>query len=119
MKQFLDTNIILYLLGGRLASPLPKGRCFVSVITEIELLSYHSLDTRSEMEVRRFLSNIHIVLLTPTVKETAIRLRRQYSIKVPDAIISASALIVEAELLTNDMKLVNIPELRCKRIPLK
>ncbi len=34
----LDTNVVLYLLGGRLAKPLPSGQYVVSVITEIELL---------------------------------------------------------------------------------
>jgi len=29
----LDTNVALYLLGGRLASPLPPGEYGVSVIT--------------------------------------------------------------------------------------
>ncbi len=37
VSQFLlDTNIILYLLGGRLAEPLPEGNYYVSVMTEIE-----------------------------------------------------------------------------------
>ena len=32
VNQFLlDTNIILYLLGGRLAKPLPEGNYYVSV----------------------------------------------------------------------------------------
>lgn len=39
----LDTNIVLYLLGGRLANPLPKAQYFISVITEMELLSYPNL----------------------------------------------------------------------------
>lgn len=42
----LDTNIVLYFLGGKLANPLPSGQYFVSVITEIELLSYPSLSFR-------------------------------------------------------------------------
>lgn len=44
----LDTNVVLYLLGGRLANPLPSGQYFVSVITEIELLSYPSLNSERE-----------------------------------------------------------------------
>ncbi len=39
----LDTNIVLYFLGGPLVNPLPSGQYFISVITEIELLSYPSL----------------------------------------------------------------------------
>ena len=46
----LDTNIILYFLGGRLVDPLPTGEYFLSVITEIELLSYPSIGVDEERE---------------------------------------------------------------------
>jgi hypothetical protein len=39
MTGLLDTNVALYLLGGRLAAPLPTGNYGVSVITEMELLA--------------------------------------------------------------------------------
>jgi hypothetical protein len=32
LKRVLDTNAILYLLGGKLAQPLPTGQYFISVI---------------------------------------------------------------------------------------
>lgn len=43
MKFLLDTNVVIYLLGGRLRHALPQGDFGVSVITEIELLSYPAL----------------------------------------------------------------------------
>lgn len=49
-----DTNIVLYFLGGRLADQLPSGQYFVSVITEIELLPYPSLNPDEEVEIRDF-----------------------------------------------------------------
>ncbi|MEH2170206.1 MAG: hypothetical protein V7K41_26865, partial [Nostoc sp.] len=45
---FLDTNVILYFLGGRLVNPLLLGQYFISVITEIELLSYPSRVSASQ-----------------------------------------------------------------------
>jgi len=41
-KLFLDTNIILYLLAGdtTLADLLDEKQLYVSVISEMELLSY-------------------------------------------------------------------------------
>lgn len=44
MNQLLDTNVILYYLAGRLKSPIPSKRSFVSVITEMELYSYPNLE---------------------------------------------------------------------------
>ena len=36
MTGLLDTNVALYLLGGRMTAPLPTGSYGVSVITEME-----------------------------------------------------------------------------------
>lgn len=119
LKLVLDTNAVLYLLGGRLAEPLPEGRYFASVITEMELLSYPSLDAAEEERVREFLTEIALIELTQEVKEAAIRIRRQHALKLPDAIISATALTLEAELATSDRDLLRIPELACRRLQLR
>jgi hypothetical protein len=42
----------------RLVNPLPSGQYFVSVITEIELLSYPSLSSDEETQIRDFLTKI-------------------------------------------------------------
>ena len=39
----LDTNAVIYLVNGRLAFPLPDGQYRVSIVTEIELLSFSDL----------------------------------------------------------------------------
>jgi hypothetical protein len=55
MTGLLDTNVALYLLGGRLAEPFPAGTYGVSVITEMELLAWPSLTADEEKKVRDFL----------------------------------------------------------------
>ena len=55
MTGLLDTNLVLYLLGGQLVEPLPTGTYGVSVITEMELLAWPSLTTEEEKKVREFL----------------------------------------------------------------
>lgn len=50
----LDTNIVLYFLGGRLIYPLPPAKYFISVITEIELLSYPNLTSDEEARIIDF-----------------------------------------------------------------
>lgn len=61
MNYLLDTNIILYHLGGRLKRPLPNGRFIVSFVTEIELLSYPDLSKAEEHVIRDFLGKLHII----------------------------------------------------------
>ncbi|MGA2609136.1 MAG: type II toxin-antitoxin system VapC family toxin [Terriglobia bacterium] len=119
LKRVLDTNAILYLLGGKLAHPLTPALYFVSVISEMELLSYPSLDDAALAQIRSFLSEVTVVELTEEVRELAIGLRRQHTLKLPDAIVAATALSLQAQLVTNDTKLLRVPGLTCQRLELK
>jgi hypothetical protein len=112
----LDTNVVLYFLGGRLANPLPSGRYFVSVITEIELLSYPSLSPDEETQIREFLTKITVVGIDNNIKELAITFRKQYRLKLPDAIIAATAQSLNATLFTNDVRLANLSGINIQSI---
>lgn len=119
MKRVLDTNAILYLLGGKLAQPLPPARYFISVISEMELLSYPSLDAEALAQIRSFLSEVSVVQLTEDIRELAVDLRRQHGLKLPDAIVAATALSLHAQLVTNDTRLLRVSGLTCQRVELK
>ena len=119
MIYVLDTNIVLYLLSGQLKNPLPKGEYYVSVITEIELLSYPSLDANEEKNIRSFLDEVNITELSPAIRDMTVRFRRENALKLPDAIIVATAFALDAKLLTNDKKLHNISGLSSQSIKLK
>ena len=114
--RLLDTNIILYLLGGRLAKPLPEGNYYVSVMTEMELLSYSDLDTQTEQKIRDFLAQLTLINLEEPIKITAIQLRRQHTLKLPDTIIAATALTLNVPLLSNDVRLNRISDLECRQL---
>ncbi len=119
MNVVLDTNAVLYFLGGHLAQTLPQTEFYVSVITEMELLSYPLLKSDEEVEIHNFLSDVTIVDLNQAIKQSAITLRRQYRIKLPDAVIAATAQYLNAELFTNDLKMLGIPLLSAKALTLK
>lgn len=119
MKRVLDTNAILYLLGGKLAEPLPAGQYFISVISEIELLSYPLLDESARSKIEAFLLEVTVIGLSESVKELAIRLRRERQLKLPDAIVTATALSLGATLLTNDTKLLRAPGITAQELKLK
>ncbi|MGE0737787.1 type II toxin-antitoxin system VapC family toxin [Sulfurimonas sp.] len=104
-KYLLDTNTIIYALNQALK--LKDGRYLVSVITEIELLSYANL-TKSDAEVlKRLLSRFESIELTKSVKEKTIQIRKESKLKLPDSIIVASALDNNAILVTSDKQLLN------------
>ena len=119
VNKVLDTNAILYFLGGKVAQPLAPVRYFVSVISEMELLSYPALDDAALVQIHSFLSDVTVVELTAEIRELAIGLRRKHALKLPDAIIAATALSLEAQLVTNDTKLLGVPGLTCQSLELK
>ncbi|OYD97222.1 PIN domain nuclease [Nostoc sp. 'Peltigera membranacea cyanobiont' 213] len=112
----LDTNIVLYFLGGRLVNPLPSGQYFISVITEIELLSYPSLSLEEETKIIDFLNKITVVDIDNNIKNLTIAFRKQYRLRVPDAIIVATAKSLNAILFTNDVRLANLTEINTQSV---
>ena len=72
----------------------------------MELLSYPLLDASAQTKIEGFLAEVTVVGLGDEVKNLAIRLRREHQLKLPDAIVAATALSLGAPLLTNDIKLL-------------
>jgi predicted nucleic acid-binding protein len=86
----------------------------------MEPLSCPLLEASAQAEIEDFLSEVTVIGLGDEVKDVAaIRLRREYQLKVPDAIVAATALSLEAPLLTNDIKLLRIPGLSSQELELK
>jgi len=92
MTGLLDTNVALYLLGGRLVAPLPLGSYGISVITEMELLAWPSLTPEEENRVREFLRQVTVCELTSPIRARAVALRREQHLKLPDAVVCATAM---------------------------
>lgn len=110
MSHALDTNVVLYHLSGRLLHPLPAGPLYVSVATEIELLAYKPLTSQERTQITAFLSGVTVVDLDRTIAADAIRMRLT-GLRIPDAVVAATALACSAELLTHDARLLKTPGL--------
>ena len=104
-RYLLDTNTIIYALNQGVK--LPQGRYFISIITEIELLSYAHLTKNDEETLKRLLSQFESIELTNRVKEKTITMRKEAKLTLPDSIIVASALDNDAILVTSDKQLLN------------
>ena len=113
MRYCLDTNTAVYFLAGRLAAPLPDGEWLLSVITELELRSYAFASASDEHKVSEFIWRIPVVDLTPEIKTLTITMRREKQLKLPDAIVAATAHAAQAILITNDKRLVQASGIRC------
>lgn len=110
--QFLiDTNIGIYLLNGSLnqnalqfLEPIINDSYGISVITKIELLGFAFTDTNQLLETRNFINDGIIYTLTDEIVEQTIILRQNYKIKLPDAIIAATAITFDFTLISRNDK---------------
>jgi predicted nucleic acid-binding protein len=80
----------------------------ISVITQIESLSWVNPDRNKEQLVKEFIQDATILELTPSVVTQCVRIRRNRSIKTPDAIVAATAIIHNLTLITSDKGFENI-----------
>jgi predicted nucleic acid-binding protein len=111
-KYLLDTNAALYILGGEIPlSHLPEGEYAVSVVTELGLLSFSKITSIEELVIGQFLQDIQIIELSEEIKKQTILLRKRLSLKLPEAIIVATAIETDSVLITHDKKLLKIPSL--------
>lgn len=67
INYLLDTNSIIYALNQGVK--LHDGKFLVSIITEIELLSYGNLTKHEEATLRALLSRFESIALTQDIKE--------------------------------------------------
>ncbi len=111
-RYLADTNTFIYLLDKHpVLQPLLESEWMYSFITEIELLGKQNI---SPEEIK----NIHGVLAVCTkafhvekINGTTISLKQRYRIKLPDALIAATALHYNIPLLTFDKDFIRIKEL--------
>jgi len=112
-QYLIDSNVVIDYLSGKL---IPNGMTFmngvvnavpkVSVITKIEVLGYNTLPVAYQI-LTDFMDDSDILELSESVAIQTIALRKQYKIKLPDAIIAATALVHGFELIsrnTSDFK---------------
>ena len=119
LDYLIDTNIFISLFNQELTQPVPNGNIGYSVITSIEILSFKSLSLEEENLIRSTLKTLIKVSLDATIAEKTIQLRRKYSLKIPDAVILASAWECAAVLITNDQQLSKISEVQVISLPTK
>ncbi len=110
MRYLYDTNIFIYYLGSEptvnslfTEDFLNLHDVLVSPIVRIELLSFSGLSEQEEQFIEDLLSQFSSVPLSREIQDQTIQLKRRYKIKLPDAIIAATALNQDAFLMTRNV----------------
>ena len=61
-----------------------------------------------EQTIREFLDDLIVTPLDEAVEQTAISIRRVTSVKLPDCIVAATSIVLNAILLTDDDQLLHL-----------
>lgn len=107
-KKFLiDTNILIEYVGDLLPkeannfiSEIIDENFLISIINKIEILGHQSVDQK----VEDFISLAESILISNDIVKTTISLRKRHKIKLPDAIIAATAIENDLIILTRNTK---------------
>lgn len=115
-KYLVDTNIVIYTLKGEkeVVEAMESFEdetieLFYSTIVEAELFSFHQLTENQKIKIRKLLDLGEIIDVDSDVALKAAELRalssKQYNrkLKLPDALIAATALLTSAVLVTRNV----------------
>ena len=99
-----DTNMLIMLVEGndRVAELLEGCQVFTSFVSELELLSESGLLTKQIKKLEDLLNDCTVIDINLAIKSKTIAIRRKHKIKLPDAIIAATAMTLDLPLITAD-----------------
>ena len=106
-RFLLDTNILIYLSKQELKLEdfaSEDDELYISVITLMEAKGYQFSSKKEEILIDTLCENLITADLTNHIIETVIRLRKINRIKLPDAIILATAIENNLKLITRNTK---------------
>jgi predicted nucleic acid-binding protein len=107
MKALLDSNIIIHLAQNKIDfdsfSEDYDDLC-ISIITYMEVLGYRFKDESYKQKIESLLSLFTRLEITEEVVKEVVAIRQRYTIKLPDAIILATARTFQCELISNNAK---------------
>ena len=117
LKALLDTNAIIALLKnqGNLSNILSNySEVYISVVSILEFQSFQNISESDLVLFDRFLSRIIVVDLSQSnylLLKKIIAIRKIKALKLPDAIIASTSIVLNADLFTSDRSFLKIEEI--------
>lgn len=99
-----DTNIMILLGNGSepITEFLQGKNIYLSFISEMELLSKPSITSEQIKIIRDMIDSCILIEMNNKIKSEAIKFRRKHRLKLPDAIVAATAKYLRIPLITMD-----------------
>jgi predicted nucleic acid-binding protein len=109
-RYLIDSNAVIDYMSGELPN---DGMMFmntvinsipvISIISKIEVLGYNTSQEAYQL-LLDFIEDSTVIKLSESIVNKTISLRREYKIKIPDAIIAATAIENKMLLITRNTK---------------
>ncbi len=106
-----DSNILIYHINDqldraaeRVVLSLFDDPVYISVISRIEILAWKGHSEESRKATNALISTLTEISLDEVIIQSTINIRLNSSVKLPDAIIAASALTLDLPLVTRNME---------------
>jgi predicted nucleic acid-binding protein len=107
-----DTNFLIYLHeGNKITTPFLKFDFGISFISEVELLGYKGITKVEEIRLKSLIDDCLVIEWNSKTKEKTIQLRKNYTLRLPDAIVATSAVSFGVPLVTADKAFSKVKEL--------
>jgi tRNA(fMet)-specific endonuclease VapC len=119
-RFLIDTSAVIKYLNETLPvnglsfiDKIVDHESIISFVTEIELQVWNPPDLDLLNIYQIFVSNSTIVGINDNIIQETIRIRKSFKIKLPDALIAATAIINDLKLIAdNDKDFKKVPELK-------
>lgn len=117
LTVLLDTNAIIALLRNDEALTsliVASDKVYISIINIIEFKSFSNLSAADSRLFDAFVKRIDVIDLTLSNRKLINQIttiRKQYKLKLPDAVIAASAMSINAKLVTADSDFSKVSKL--------
>jgi predicted nucleic acid-binding protein len=105
----IDSNVVIGYLdnklpahGMKLLNPIIDNIPCISIITKIEVLRYNSSD-EAYLVLEEFIAESRVYDLNNEIVNHTIRICKSSKIKLPDAIIAATAIVHDLKLVTRNL----------------
>ncbi|MCE7059123.1 type II toxin-antitoxin system VapC family toxin [Dyadobacter sp. CY343] len=118
-RYLIDTSaVIKYLNGNFTAAALEymdqilDDQCNISFVSEIELRVWNPANPSDKEVYDNFAVNSNVIGISQEVIDKTVQIRMSHRLKLPDAIIAATAIVNNLTLLAdNDKDFLKVPDL--------
>ncbi|HEY5391871.1 MAG TPA: type II toxin-antitoxin system VapC family toxin [Hanamia sp.] len=110
-NYLLDSNTVIDYMEGKMPvraleemDKIIDQKAKISVITQMEILGWFGATSVQLNLLNEFVADAIVFDLTSEMINRTIKIRQQYKIKLPDAIIAATALVYDLNLLSLNIR---------------